>query len=464
MDNEKMEMNKMGVQPMPRLLLTMGLPMVLSMALQALYNIVDSYFVSCMQGTAEIANMGDYAVNALTLAFPVQMLMVAVGVGTGVGVNAVLSKSLGEGNRGKGSRIAGNSVFLGLCTYAVFLLFGLCGVGLYLKSQTADPVVLEMGRTYLGICTVFSFGVTMYMTYEKLLQATGRTTLSTLAQVAGALTNIVLDPVMIFGYFGLPAMGIAGAAWATVIGQFVSFALDAVFHYRFNRRDLSTAFRYMRPDRGIIREIYQVGVPAVIMQALMSIMTYGVNIIFGAVSSAAVTAYGVYYKIQQFVFFAAFGMNNAMIPVIAFNYGRMDRRRVRQGIRYGMGYTLAIMLLGAVLLQVCARQVAGVFALSDEIQSLCVCAIRIITLGYLFVGANIAYQGIFQALGDGVGSLILSLLRLIVVALPLAWAFTKSARAETLIWTAFPVAEACAFLAALFLMRRLSEKTLAVMR
>ncbi len=460
---QQASMNKMGMISIKKLLISMGLPMVISMALQALYNIVDSYFVSCMEDTEQIANMGDYAVNALTLAFPIQMLMVAIGVGTGVGVNALLSKSLGEGRRDHASKIAGNSVFLGICTYLVFLVFGIAGVDVYMKTQTADPIILDLGRTYLGICTVFSFGITMYMTYEKLLQATGRTTLATIAQIAGAITNIVLDPIMIFGYFGMPQMGIAGAAYATVIGQTVSFVMDAVFHYQFNRKDFDTSLFYSKPEKEIIKEIYKIGFPAIIMQAFMSFMTYGVNIIFGTVSSMAVTAYGVYYKIQQFVFFAAFGMNNAMIPMIAFNYGKRDKKRINEGIKYGMIDTLIIMLIGAIGLQLFAKQICGIFAVAPETQTLCIRAIRIITLGYLFVGANIAYQGIFQAFGYGVSSLIVSLLRLIIVALPLAWMFTKFQNAEQIIWAAFPIAEAVAFAVALIFMRRIRHKTLDVL-
>ena len=450
-------MNKMGTSKISRLLLAMGLPMIVSMALQAVYNIVDSYFVSCMKDTAEIAGMGDYGVNALTLAFPVQMLMVAIGVGTGVGINALLSKSLGEGNREKAGRIAGNSVFIGLCMYVVFLLFGFFGVDAYINSQTNDPVIIQMGTSYLRICCVYSLGVSMYMTYEKLLQATGKTAQSTIAQIVGALVNIVLDPIMIFGWCGLPEMGIEGAAYATVIGQTVSFILDAVFHYVYNKSEFDTSLKLIRPKARIIKEIYQVGIPAILMQALMSFMTYGVNIIFINVSPAAVTAYGVYYKIQQFVFFAAFGMNNAMIPVIGFNYGMGDRKRVNDGIKYGMAYTLIIMLIGAVGLQIFAEPLVGIFAVSAETQALCVKAIRIVTLGYLFVGANIAFQGIFQALGNGVRSLIISLIRLIIVALPLAWVFTLFDGAENLIWIAFPIAEAAALVVALIFMKQINS-------
>ena len=452
--------NRMGAAPVPKLLLAMGLPMIVSMMLQAFYNIVDSYFVSAMPDTAEIAHMGDYAVGALTLAFPIQMLMVAIGVGTGVGINALLARSLGEGDRGKASRISGNAVFLGLCTYAVFLLVGLFGVKPYIASQTSDPIILEMGCSYLRICCVLSFGIMLYMIYEKLLQATGRTMQATIAQVAGALTNIVLDPIMIFGWLGCPAMGVAGAAYATVIGQIVSAALDLVFHTIYNKRDFDTHLRFLRPRKHIIWEIYTVGLPAILMQALMSFMTYGVNIIFSGVSTAAVTAYGMYYKIQQFVFFAAFGMNNAIIPLVGFNFGMQDKKRIDQGIWYGIGYTLVIMLTGMAGLQLFGRPLIDMFPLSDETRRLCVLAIRIITPGYLFAGANIAYQGIFQALGAGVHSLVLSLIRLIVVALPLAWVFTKLPHADTLIWTAFPAAEAAALAAALVLMRMVAKRQL----
>lgn len=456
---QEISMNKMGVQPIKKLLLSMGLPMVLSMALQALYNIVDSYFVSCMQDTAAIPHMGDAAVNALTLAFPVQMLMVAIGVGTGVGINALLSRSLGEGNRKKASQISGNAIFLGICTYLVFLLFGLFAVTFYLKTQTNDSIVLGMGSSYLSICCIYSFGITLYMIYEKLLQATGRTMLSTIAQIAGALVNIILDPILIFGWCGMPQLDIAGAAIATVIGQCVSFLLDAYFHYTKNH-ELDHSLSYLKPIPNIIVEIYQIGIPAIIMQALMSFMTYGVNIIFNAVGAAAVTAYGIYYKIQQFVFFAAFGMNNAIIPITAFNYGMRDKKRIEDVIHYGMLYTLIIMAIGAVFLQLFAVQICSIFALSSNIQSLCITAIRIITLGYLFVGANIAYQGIFQALGYGMHSLLISLLRQLIIILPLAWLLTKTAAAQSLIWTAFPIAEAIACLIAVFCMKHIRKNCL----
>lgn len=450
--------NKMGVEPIRKLLLKMGLPLVVSMMLQAVYNIVDSYFVSCMKDTAEITGMGEYGVNALTLAFPIQMLMVAVGVGTGVGINALLAKSLGEGNRKKASNIAGNALVIGIVTYIVFLLFGIFGVDVYIQSQTNDMIVTGMCHSYLKICLLVSVGITMYTIYEKILQATGRTVYAMVSQIAGALTNIILDPIMIFGYLGCPEMGIEGAALATVIGQMVSLVFTMVFHYGFNR-DIDNGIKYLVPDKKIIAEIYKIGVPAIIMQALMSFMTYGVNIIFRDVPGA-VTAYGVYYKIQQFIFFAAFGLNNAIIPIVSFNYGMRDKKRVTDGIKYGIIYTLVIMGIGLIGLEVLAEPLAGIFSLSPGTESMCILAIRICALGYLFAGANIAYQGIYQAFGFGVKSLVLSLIRLLVVALPLAWLFTKTSMADVLIWTAFPIAEGVALIVGIALMARINKTTI----
>lgn len=430
----------MAVTPIPKLLASLGIPLICSLVVQACYNIVDSYFVSAMKDTPGITGMGDYAMNALTLAFPIQMLIVALGVGTGVGVNALLARSMGQGDREKAGKVAGNGLFLGVCIYILFLLFGLVGVGPYLRTQTSDPLVLELADCYLTICCVYSFGQVLFTIYEKLLQATGHAVLSTIAQVSGALTNIILDPILIFGYFGAPELGVAGAAYATVIGQVVSLILYMVFQYTCNR-EVPAGLCYWIPEGKILKEILSVGFPAIIMQAVGSFLTYGVNVIFGALSASAVTAYGVYYKIQQFAFFAAFGMNNAMIPVIAFNYGSGDQKRVQEGIRWGMRYTLLIMGVCLVVLEGCANQIMEIFALTEETLTLCVRAARIIALGYLFAGANIAYQGTFQALGRGVPSMLLCLVRQLIAALPLAWALTLLPHPEVWCWVAFPLAE-----------------------
>ena len=450
---EKQITNKMGIEPVGSLILKMGIPMILSMMLQAFYNIVDSYFVSSMEG------VGDAAVNALTLAFPIQALMVALAIGTGVGVNSLLSKFLGMGDRKTASRIAGNAVFLSVCTYILFLIFGLFFVDAYISSQTSDPIIQEMGYSYLKICTVLSFGSVIYMIYEKLLQGTGKTVLSTIAQVSGAITNIILDPIMIFGMFGCPALGIAGAAYATVIGQVVSLVLGMIFHHTKNK-EIETKAEYLVPDKEIITAIYRVGIPAIIMQALMSVMTYCINIIFVRVSGSVVTAYGIYFKIQQFVFFAAFGLNNAIIPIVAFNYGMRDRARISKAIRCGLLYNAIIMLAGAILLQVFGKQIIGIFDVSTEVKELSIQAVRIVTLGYILVGANVIFQGIFQALGEGIKSLVISAIRLIIVVLPLAYFFTTLPNAQNIVWAAFPIAEACGLVVSILFMSRVSKNKL----
>ena len=449
--SKEMTMNKMGTGSVPKVMLSMGIPMILSMVLQACYNIVDSMFVARIPDANGITNMGEYAVNALTLAFPVQMLIIAFGIGTGVGVNALLAMRLGQKNKEMVAKVAGNGVALGLIIYIVFLIFGLTGVEPYISSQTKDPIIMEMGNSYLGICTVLSFGIVMFSIYEKLLQSTGKTVYSTIAQVAGAITNIILDPIMIFGYLGCPEMGIEGAAYATVIGQVVSMLVAMFFHYSKNK-EVASGFKYLKPDFTIIKEIYAVGLPAIIMQALMSFMTYGVNIIFGAVSAAAVTAYGIFYKIQQFIFFAGFGLRDAITPMVSFNYGMGDKKRVKQGIFYGTLYIEVIMLVGIIGLELFAEPLIGLFAMSAETESLCILATRIIAAGFLFAGGNIAIQGVFQALGCGISSLVVSVLRLCIVVLPLAWAFSKCANATFMVWFAFPIAEAVALFVAVILM------------
>ena len=446
----------MGTEPVPKVMLSMGIPMILSMVLQACYNIVDSMFVARIPDSSGLVHAGEYAVNALTLAFPVQMLIVAFGIGTGVGVNALLARSLGQNDKEKVAKTAGNGIFLGIVIYLFFFLFGIFGIRLYLNSQTNDPVVLAMGITYLKICTFVSFGIVLFSIYEKLLQSTGKTVYSTIAQIAGAFANIILDPILIFGYFGFPELGIAGAAYATVIGQILSMLIAMLLHYTKNK-EVPNGISYLNPNPAIIKEIYAIGLPAIIMQALMSFMTYGINIIFGAVSMAAVTAYGIFYKIQQFIFFAGFGLRDAITPLVSFNYGLGNRQRMKDGMKYGIIYIEIIMIIGIAVLEIFAEPLAAAFQLSDETARLCVLAMRIIASGFLFAGANIAIQGIFQALECGIGSLIISLLRLFVVVLPLAWIFTKFSNAEFMIWLAFPIAELAAFLAAVILMRRVNK-------
>ena len=340
--------NKMGTIPVQRLMLSMGVPMIFSMMLQAFYNIVDSAFVSNM------AQHGEAALTALTLAFPVQMLLVAFSVGTGVGANALLSRTLGEGNREKVNRVAGNAEFLSLIICMVSIAFGLVGVRAYVQSQSNNTLVIDMAISYLSICCCIPFGIVFFSCFEKLLQATGKSLFSTIAQVSGAVANIILDPILIYGLFGCPALGVRGAAYATVIGQIVSCIVALFFHLTINK-EITNSLRYIKPSKRLIRQIYTIGLPAIVAQALMSVMTYGLNLIFGAVSENAVTAYGLYYKIQQFLLFAAFGLRDAITPIVSFNYGMRDKQRVNLGIKYGMLYTLVIMLVGTVLLELFAH-------------------------------------------------------------------------------------------------------------
>lgn len=455
--------NKMGAVAVPKVMLSMGIPMILSMVLQACYNIVDSMFVARIPDSNGIIGVGEYGVNALTLAFPIQMLIVAFGIGTGVGVNVLLAKSLGQRDGEKVAKVAGNGITLALIIYGAFFVFGLFGVKPYIRSQTKDEVVFAMGSSYLFICTIASFGAALFAIYEKMLQATGKSMYSTVSQILGAACNIILDPIMIFGWFGMPEMGIKGAAYATVIGQVASMLTAMYFHYRKNT-EVKPGRKYMKLEWGLVKEIYVVGLPAIIMQALMSFMTYGINLIFGTVSQAAVTAYGIFYKIQQFVLFAGFGLRDAITPIVSFNYGMGDKKRIKQGIFYGLLYTEVIMLVDFIGLELFAGPLVGLFAMSKETEELCIMASRIIALGFLFAGGNTAMQGIFQALGCGLDSLIVSLLRLCVVVLPLAWLFAKFENAGFMIWWAFPIAEIAAFVVAALFLRRESRRIIKPMK
>ena len=446
------ESNKMKEMPVNKLMVQMGIPMILSMALQAVYNIVDSAFVGNMREGSEAA------LNALTLVFPVQMLMVAVGIGTGVGTNALLARTLGQGNSKKAAKVAGNSLFLGVIIYVVCLLFGIFGVRAYISSQTVDPEVLEMGVSYLRICCVISFGIIFFSLFEKLLQATGRSLYSTIGQVVGAVVNIILDPIMIYGIGPCPEMGVKGAAYATVIGQVVSAVLLLIFHIKFNK-EFEHGAKYMKPDGGIIKEIYKIGLPAIIAQALMSIMVYVMNLIL-KFNAAAQTAYGLFYKVQQFVLFLAFGLRDAITPIIAFAYGRGSKKRINDGIRYGLTYTIVLMAVGILITELFPESFAGLFN-AGQSREYFIDAMRIISISFLFAGVNVAYQGIYQALNGGIESLVISLLRQLVIILPLAGVFSIFVRngqmGVSLIWWAFPITEFLSCLVGYVLLKRIKK-------
>lgn len=446
---------RMATVPVGKLMLSMGIPMIISMVLQAVYNIVDSAFVSNMP------TGGEDALNALTLAFPLQILMVAVGIGTGVGANVLIAKSLGQRDSELTNKTAGNAVFLGAVIYVLFLLFGLLGVSAYINSQTDNRVISAMGTDYLRICCVFSFGMSMFAIFEKMLQAAGHSLCSTIAQILGAVTNIVLDPILIYGWLGCPEMGVKGAAYATVIGQVVSFAAALIFHVKFNQ-SIRIKPVHLKPSLRIIGMIYSIGLPAIISQALISVMTYGMNLILKGVSENMVTAYGLYYKIQQFLLFAAFGMRDAITPITAFSYGMGDRERMKACVKFGHLFTAVIMLAGSVVLEIFAVPFAKLFGLSGPTQALCVSAIRIISIGLVFAGINIAFQGVFQAVGSGVGSLMISIGRQLLFVFPFALAFTPIVKHDPqmnwLLWSVFPIAEVLTAATAILIWRKIAVK------
>lgn len=447
--------DKMRSMPVKKLILSMGIPMVLSMMLQAVYNIVDSAFVSNIQDTGELA------LNALTLAFPLQLLIVAIGIGTGVGCNALLSKSLGQGNIEKASKVAGNGMFLALIIYIIFLIFGIFGTDLYISSQTKNPIISKMAIDYLKVCCIASFGIIFFSIFEKLLQGTGHSMYSTIAQIVGAVINVILDPIMIYGYFGCPKLEVKGAAYATVIGQIASFILALIFHFKVNT-NISNGLKYIKPSAIIIKQIYAIGLPAIISQALLSIMTYALNIILVSVDEALVTAYGLYYKIQQFILFAGFGLRDAITPIISFSHGMEDKKRINDGIKFGMVYTIAIMSFGLILVEILAIPFSNVFGLSGVTQQYCISAMRIVSISFIFAGMNITYQGIFQALNGGIQSLIVSVCRQFIFVIPIAWIFSLIAKHSLdlswLIWTTFIIAETISVIIAHILMKRLYNK------
>lgn len=436
-------------EPVNKLMLQMGVPMILSMALQAVYNIVDSAFVGNMKEGSEAA------LNALTLVFPIQMLMVALAIGTGVGVNALLARTLGQRNREKASKVAGNGLFLATVIYIICVLFGLFGIKTYISSQTRNALVLSMSVDYLRICCLLSFGVVFFSIFEKLLQATGRSLYSTIGQVTGAVINMILDPVLIYGF----NLGVQGAAYATVIGQILSALLLVVFHMRLNK-EFDHGLTYTKPNKRIIKEIYSIGLPAIIAQALMSLMVYAMNLILKFDASAQ-TAYGLFYKVQQFVLFMAFGLRDAITPIIAFSYGMQNKQRVKDGIKYGLIYTIVLMVLGTLITELFPNFFATLFN-AGQSRIYFISAVRIISISFLFAGVNIAFQGVYQALNGGMESLIVSLLRQAILILPLAWGFSmlvvQCGMDVSLIWYAFVITEVLSCVVGWVFLRRIEKK------
>lgn len=454
------QQNKIAIDPMNKLILKIGLPMIVSMVLQALYNVIDSIFVANMGAKGAIAN------QALTYAFPIQIMIIAIGVGTGVGLNALLSKSLGENDTEKVNKIAGNGIFLSICIYIIFLLFGLFYSKQFISLFTNDKEIIEMGTTYLRICTCLSLGSIGYTVYERFLQATGKTMLSTISQISGAVANIILDYLFIYPF----KMGVAGAAWATVIGQFISLFIAMYFHYKKNN-EINSDIKYITPDINLIKGIYSIGISAALMQALLAVMMAGMNAILGlaqANQTVLISSFGIYYKIQQIALFSAFGLSNTIISILSFNYGMQDKKRIDDCIKYGIIDTIIVTLIISILFEIFAYPLAKLFGLTGgttkEIINVCTTALKISSMGFVFMGISVAVQGILQSIRYALRPLIISLLRLVIFVFPIAFLFTKLENVTELVWWTFPIAEGSTAIISLIILKDSYNKKIKVIK
>lgn len=442
--------NKMGVLPVGKLLAGMAVPMMISMLVQALYNIVDSVFVS---------RLSENAFNAVGLAFPLQSLMIAVGAGTAVGINALLSRSLGEKKQEMADRAAGAGIFLlPICSYLVFAFIGLfLSRPFFVAQAKAVPEIVEYGVQYTRICLGLSVGIFSQFCFERLLQSTGRTSLAMCTQLLGAIINIVMDPILIFGLCGAPRMGVAGAAVATVVGQIVAAIVGLIVNIKCNH-DIHIHRKNIRWDPIVAKEIYRVGIPSIIMQSISSVMTFGMNKILIAFSSTAAAVFGVYFKLQSFVFMPVFGMNNGIVPIISYNYGAKKKKRILGTIKLAVLFAVCIMAAGTLLFQCFPRQLLSLFSASEHMMSMGVPALRIISIHFIIAAYGIVISSVFQALGDGMPSLIMSVSRQLVVLLPAAWLLSLTGEVNN-IWWAFLIAEfVSAALCTIFFIRDYNRK------
>ncbi len=433
--------------PVKRLLITMSLPMMISMLVQALYNVVDSIFV---------AQISESALTAVSLVFPFQNLMISVGVGTGVGVNALLSRSLGEKNQEMANRAAENGVFLALVSYLVFLAASLVLSRPFLEVQIADEEIIAYGATYLRIAGGLSFGMFLAIMFERLLQSTGRTFYTMITQGLGAVINIVLDPVFIFGLGPIPSMGVAGAALATVLGQIVGAALALFFNLTRNP-DIQPKLRGFRPSGPVIRRIYAVGVPSIVLSSIGSVMTFGLNQILNAFTTTATAVFGVYFKVQSFAFMPVFGLNNGMVPIVSYNLGAQKKRRLMDTVKFAMLVAVGYMLACLAVIQGLAVPILALFNASPDMLTIGVPALRIISLSFVFAGFSVICASTFQALGNGVLSMVVSIIRQLVVLLPAAYLLSLTGRLEA-VWWSFPIAEVCALVLSAFFLSHTYQK------
>ncbi|MDD3794525.1 MAG: MATE family efflux transporter [Lachnospiraceae bacterium] len=444
--------NKMGYMPIGKLLFNMAFPMILSMLVQALYNVVDSIFV---------AQINESALTAVSLAFPLQNLMIAFASGTGVGINALLSRSLGEKNFDRADKAANTGILLSVITYGAFALFGIFASRIFFTIQTRDPEIVEFGIQYMSIVCIFSFGLFLQLTFERLLQSTGRTFYTMITQGLGAIINIILDPIMIFGYFGFPKMGVAGAAVATVTGQIIAMIVALIYNKTRNP-EIHIGGKHLRLDGYTAAVIYQVGVPSIIMMSFGSVMTFGMNKILLMFSSTAAAVFGVYFKLQSFFFMPVFGLNNGMVPIIAYNLGARHKDRIMKTIKLSMVAATGIMLIGLVVFQTIPEELLKLFNASDDMMTIGCNALRTISWSYLFAGFCIVAGSVFQSLGNGVYSLIVSVARQFVVILPVSYVLA-SAFGLSMVWLAFPIAELVSMTLSMILFRKIYQKKIAVL-
>ncbi len=440
--------NKMGVMPVRKLVLSMSLPMMISMLVQALYNIVDSIFV---------AQVSENALTAVTLAFPVQNFLIAMGSGTGVGINALLSRSLGAKDYKNTDAAANTGIFLAVIHYLIFLLVGLFGARAFIASQTSDPKIIAYGTTYLSIVCIFSFGAMMQMTFERLLQATGRTTLSMASQLTGAIFNLIFDPILIFGLFGFPKMGVAGAAAATVLGQICAACLAMILNIRKNEELHLSLREILHPKKSVAAKIYRVGIPSIIMVSIGSVMTYGMNRILMAFSSTATAVFGVYFKLQSFFFMPVFGMNNGMIPIMAYNYGAGKRDRIYEALRFALKLAICIMIAGTLIMELFPQVLLSLFNASDEMLAIGVPALRTIALHFPLAAVGIVLSSVFQAFSKSMYSMYVSLGRQLVVLIPVAWLLSLTGSVSN-VWWCFLISETISLMLSLVFYRRVKRK------
>lgn len=441
--------NKMGVMPINKLLISMSLPMMISMLVQALYNIVDSIFVS---------RISEDALTAVSLAFPIQSLMIAVASGTGVGVNALLSRRLGERNMQDVNRAATNGIFLYGLSYLLFVIFGLFGAGFFFRTQTNVPIILQYGTSYLTIVSTVSFGLFGQIIFERLLQSTGKTIYSMYTQVFGAVINIILDPILIFGWFGLPRLEVAGAAIATIIGQICALCMGIILNLKFNK-EINLSFKDFRPDIKIIKRIYAVGFPSIIMQSIASVMTFGLNQILMGFKETAVAVFGVYFKLQSFIFMPIFGLNNGMIPIIAYNLGAKKKERMVKTIKLAILYATALMSVGLIMMQLFPEALLNIFDASSDMLAIGIPALRIISLHFLLAGFCIIVTSVFQAVGKGMISMFISIARQLVVLLPAAYLLSLLGNVNY-VWFAFFIAECVSLLMCIIYLRKVYKTVL----